>query len=120
MSRVALNGDAHCNAEPERHIVITCDLLVRGVGYARYNHSKWPGFGAAWADWVADVEVNRRTGESPLGTGESSSIPDTAAIANAIFDATGVRFRQPPFTPEVVLAGLTEHERQDFKYKNDL
>ncbi|MGH8819931.1 MAG: c-type cytochrome, partial [Rhodoferax sp.] len=33
-------------------------------------------------------------------------VPGTAAIANAIFDATGVRFRQPPFTPDVVRAAL--------------
>ena len=156
-----------------------------GVAYARYVHSKWPGFGAAWSAWVADVDVNRTTGEvhvkrvvvghdaglvinpagvehqvhgnvlqttsralkeqlridadtnlpasrewgsypilsfrgvpvievmqmprpdqPPLGVGESSSVPGTAAIANAIFDATGVRFRQPPFTPEVVRAAL--------------
>jgi nicotinate dehydrogenase subunit B len=38
-------------------------LRGQGVAYARYVHSKWPGFGAAWAAWVADVEVNRRTGE---------------------------------------------------------
>ena len=160
-------------------------LRGQGVAYARYIHSKWPGFGAAWAAWVADVEVNRRTGEvhvkrvvvghdagmtinpagvehqvhgnvvqttsralhesvpvrkqdntvatrewgsypilnfrqvpvidvlqmprpneAPLGAGESSSVPGTAAIANAIFDATGIRFRQPPFTPEVVRAAL--------------
>ncbi len=174
----------------------------QGFAYARYVHSKWPGFGAAWSAWVADVEVNRRTGEvhvrrvvcghdagqlvnpagvthqvhgniiqttsralkervtfaphdapalqatkealpgvrpagsvvvqdwgaypilnfrqvpvievlhmprpgeAPLGAGESSSVPGTAAIANAIFDATGVRFRAPPFTPEVVRGGL--------------
>jgi nicotinate dehydrogenase subunit B len=47
-----------------------------------------------------------RPGEPPMGAGESSSVPGTAAIANAIFDATGVRFRQPPFTPEVVRAAL--------------
>ncbi|MCW5235648.1 molybdopterin-dependent oxidoreductase [Verminephrobacter eiseniae] len=157
----------------------------QGFAYARYNHSPWPGFGAAWAAWVAEVEVNRKTGqvhvrrvvvgqdagllvnpagveqqvhgnvlqttsralkeqlrfdpvtqavdsrewgsypllnfrevpaieilhmprqdEAPLGVGESSSVPGTAAIANAIFDATGVRFRAPPFTPEVVRTGL--------------
>ena len=177
-------------------------LFGQGFAYARYVHSKWPGFGAAWSAWVADVEVNRKTGEvhvrrvvvghdagmlinpagvehqvhgnviqttsralkeqvsfaphsarelratqtaipgvrpagtvqnlewgsypilnfrevpvievlhmprqgeAPLGAGESSSVPGTAAIANAIFDATGVRFRSPPFTPEVVRAGL--------------
>lgn len=183
-------------------------LFGQGFAYARYIHSKWPGFGAAWAAWVADVEVNRRTGEvhvrrvvvghdagltvnpagvehqvhgnviqttsralkeevrfapaappagsaasqlpmktplpdmppagvvaarewgsypilhfrevpvievlqmprpgeSPLGAGESASVPGTAAIANAIFDATGVRLREPPFTPEKVLAALS-------------
>lgn len=178
-------------------------LFGQGFAYARYIHSKWPGFGAAWAAWVADVEVNRKTGEvhvrrvvvghdagllvnpagvehqvhgnviqttsralkervqfapqqqqqqgattgaqlpgvlpsgvvasrewggypiinfrevpvievmhmprpgePSLGAGESSSVPGTAAIANAIFDATGVRFRAPPFTPETVLAEL--------------
>jgi len=160
-------------------------LKGQGFAYSRYSHSKFPGFSAAWAAWVADVEVNRvtgdvhvsrvvvghdagmminpagvrhqvhgnvlqttsralkervevepsmnvpvarewgsypilsfrevpvvevmlmpRPGEAPLGAGESSSVPGTAAIANAIFDATGVRFREPPFTPEVVRAAL--------------
>ena len=160
-------------------------LHGQGFAYARYIHSKFPGFGAAWAAWVADVQVNPRTGEvhvsrvvvghdaglminplgvqqqvhgnvlqttsralkeqlridplqrtvasrdwgsypilqfsevpvvdvllmprpgePALGVGESASVPGTAAIANAIFDATGVRLRQPPFTPEVVRAAL--------------
>lgn len=160
-------------------------LQGQGVAYARYIHSKFPGFGAAWAAWVADVAVHRdtgevhvkrvvvgqdsglmvnplgvtqqvhgnvlqttsralkeqlavepqsrlpqsrewgsypilnfrevpvvdvllmpRPGEAPLGVGESASVPGTAAIANAIFDATGVRLRQPPFTPEVVRAAM--------------
>ena len=38
-------------------------LQGQGFAYARYVHSKWPGFGAAWAAWVADVEVHRQTGE---------------------------------------------------------
>ena len=38
-------------------------LFGQGFAYARYVHSKWPGFGAAWSAWVADVEVNRQTGE---------------------------------------------------------
>ena len=45
-------------------------------------------------------------GEPPLGGGKSASVPGAAAIANAIFDATGVRFRAPPFTPERVRAAL--------------
>ena len=155
----------------------------RGFAYALYVHSKFPGYGAAWSAWIADVAVNKTTGDvsvtrvvagqdsglvinpdgvrhqiegnviqstsralmeevafdrtsvatrewgaypimrfpdlpkidvlmlprqdqPPLGVGESASVPSAAAIANAIFDATGVRFREPPFTPERILKGL--------------
>lgn len=159
--------------------------IMRGQGfaYALYVHSKFPGFGAAWSAWVANVEVKRSTGEvsvtnviagqdtglminpagvqhqlhgnvvqatsrvlkeevrfdrkqvasrewgayplisfvevprvdalllkrdeyPPVGAGESATVPSAAAIANAIFDATGVRFNEVPFTPERVKAGL--------------
>ena len=51
------------------------------------------------------VLINRP--EMPaLGGGEPSIGPVAAAIANAIFDATGARLREAPFTPERVLAGL--------------
>ena len=46
--------------------------------------------------------------DSALGVGESAAVPSAAANANAIFDATGVRFREPPFKPERVLRGLCE------------
>src|SRR6195256_5729571 len=155
----------------------------RGFAYALYVHSTFPGYGAAWSAWIADVAVNKATGDvsvtrvvagqdsglminpdggrpqihgtviqstsralmeevsfdrasvtsrewgaypiikfpdipkidvlmlprqdqPPLGVGESAAVPSAAAIANAIFDATGVRFRELPFTPERILAGL--------------
>jgi CO/xanthine dehydrogenase Mo-binding subunit len=43
---------------------------------------------------------------APTGAGEASSRPTAAAIANAIHDATGVRLRQAPMTPERVKAGM--------------
>jgi nicotinate dehydrogenase subunit B len=159
----------------------------RGFAYALYVHSKFPGYGAAWSAWIADVAVNKATGDvsvtrvvagqdsglminpdgvrhqihgnviqstsralmeevsfernsvtsrewgaypiitfpdipkidvlmlprqdqPPLGVGESASVPSAAAIANAIFDATGVRFRELPFTPERILRGLRGEE----------
>lgn len=162
------------------------DVIVRGRGIAQaqYMHGTWPGHPSAWSAWVAEVAVNRNTGEidvtrlvvgqdtgmmvnpagvqhqihgniiqstsrvlkeradfaetgisiarewgsypiltfpelpaielvlmdrqtePPLGSGESASIPSAAAIANAVYDATGVRFREIPLTPERVLAGL--------------
>ena len=53
-----------------------------------------------------DVLMLPRQDQPPLGVGESASVPSAAAIANAIFDATGVRFRELPFTPERILRGL--------------
>lgn len=47
-----------------------------------------------------------RPGDPPLGVGESAAVPSAAAIANAIFDATGVRMREVPFTPERMRAAL--------------
>ncbi len=49
-----------------------------------------------------------REGDPPLGVGESAAVPSAAAIANAVFDATGVRMRAPPFTPEKMRAALAE------------
>jgi CO/xanthine dehydrogenase Mo-binding subunit len=42
----------------------------------------------------------------PYGAGEASLKPTMAAIANAIYDATGVRIRRVPFRDERVLAAL--------------
>jgi CO/xanthine dehydrogenase Mo-binding subunit len=53
-----------------------------------------------------EVAVIDRPGEPYLGTGEASQGPTSAALANAIFDATGVRFRRVPFTPDRIKAGL--------------
>ena len=35
----------------------------RGVAYARYIHSKFPGFGAAWSAWILDLKVHATSGK---------------------------------------------------------
>ncbi|HEX7267991.1 MAG TPA: molybdopterin cofactor-binding domain-containing protein [Streptosporangiaceae bacterium] len=47
-----------------------------------------------------------RPDQPSLGAGEGSQAPTGAAIANAIFAATGRRIAEIPFTPERVLAAL--------------
>ena len=42
------------------------------------------------------------------GLGEHGCIPTTAAIANAVYDATGKRLYELPLTPDRVLAALSE------------
>ena len=43
-----------------------------------------------------------RPGEPYLGSGEATQGPTAGAIANAVFDAIGVRLREIPFTPDRV------------------
>ena len=50
-----------------------------------------------------DVVLIDRPGEPYLGTGEAPGA-DWAALANAVFDASGVRFRRLPFTPDRIKA----------------
>ena len=92
--------------------------IVQGVSRALMEEVKFDSSGIKTLDWssypvirfpeVPEIEIvliNRP--EMPaLGGGEPLSAPIAAAIANAIFDATGARLRQAPFTPERVLAAL--------------
>jgi nicotinate dehydrogenase subunit B len=57
---------------------------------------------------VPEVEVVllNRPDQPALGVGEPSTCTTAAAVANAIFDATGARLRQIPFTPERVKAAM--------------
>jgi len=92
--------------------------IIQGVSRALMEEVKFDSSGIKTLDWksypvirfpdVPEIEIvliNRR--EMPaLGGGEPSSAPIAAAIANAVFDATGVRLREAPFTPERVMAGM--------------
>ena len=56
---------------------------------------------------IESVLIDRHDTEA-TGAGETAITVIAAAVGNAIFDATGVRVRQIPFTPERVKAALTE------------
>ncbi|NML45281.1 xanthine dehydrogenase family protein molybdopterin-binding subunit [Ramlibacter sp. G-1-2-2] len=49
-----------------------------------------------------DIELVQRLDQPPLGAGEAAAAPVPAALANAVFDATGRRVRSVPFTRERV------------------
>jgi nicotinate dehydrogenase subunit B len=68
----------------------------------------WKSYPVIRFEHVPDVEIVliNRPEMQPLGGGEPSIVPVTAAIANAIYDATGARMRQVPFTPQRVLGAM--------------
>jgi nicotinate dehydrogenase subunit B len=49
---------------------------------------------------LVEVAVLARPDEPPLGAGEASQGPASAAIANAVYRATGKRVRDLPITPD--------------------
>jgi nicotinate dehydrogenase subunit B len=53
-----------------------------------------------------DIALIDRPTEPPVGAGEAACTTVAAALANAVFDATGARLRTVPFTPERVKATL--------------
>jgi xanthine dehydrogenase molybdenum-binding subunit len=97
----------------------------QGMGYALMEHLQFdPDTGACVSGDFLDykmptavemppriesifIESNEPTG--PFGAkslSEPAIIVPAAAIANAVYNAVGVRFRELPITPEKVLAGL--------------
>ena len=60
----------------------------------------------------AEVDMINIPGEVSWGAGEPTATTIPAAITNAICDATGVRIRPVPFTPEKVLAAQRRQGRQ--------
>jgi nicotinate dehydrogenase subunit B len=73
---------------------------VTSVDWATYPILTFPG--------VPEVAIDLidRPNEKPWGAGEPTAAVVPAAIANAIYDATGARLRSVPFTPAKVLSVL--------------
>ena len=53
---------------------------------------------------AVEVELIAQPRSPSLGAGEAAQGPTAAAIANAVFDALGVRVRDLPITPERIIA----------------
>jgi CO/xanthine dehydrogenase Mo-binding subunit len=92
--------------------------ILQGVSRALLEEVQFDSTGQKNLDWNSYpvirfeqvpevvVELINRPEMQPLGGGEPSIVPVTAAIANAIFDATGARMRRVPFTSERVLSAM--------------
>lgn len=94
--------------------------FLQGVSRCLFEGVKSEGGQANSRDWrsypiltfpdVPQIEtvLIDQPGVDSTGVGEVGSVPTGAAIANAIFDATGARLHEIPFTPERVKAVLAQ------------
>jgi CO/xanthine dehydrogenase Mo-binding subunit len=94
--------------------------LMMAMSRAKYEGVRFDGHNVTSVDWVsypivemADVPdsveivmVNNHPDKPSTGAGEPSSRPMAAALSNALFDATSVRFRRVPFSPETLKAAF--------------
>ena len=71
------------------------------------------GFGMPPIECIM-VETNDPEGPfGAKGMGEAALLPTSAAIANAIFDAIGVRIKELPITPAKIIKALKEKEENE-------
>jgi CO/xanthine dehydrogenase Mo-binding subunit len=93
---------------------------IQGVSRALLEEVLYDQSGLQTLDWKSypilsferipeiDIVLINRPDLPALGGGEPSIGPVPAAIANAVFDATGARMRQAPLTRERVLRAMAE------------
>jgi len=89
--------------------------IVQGISRTLWEEVKFNNKNVTSVDWLSypilditetpekiDVVLINHPEIAPSGAGEPSIRPVAAAIANAIYDATGVRIRRVPFSPDRV------------------
>lgn len=107
-----INPDGTANQVEGGVIQTVSRVLMEQVRWNRLQvlSVDWASYPILRHDQVPRVEVDLidRPGEPSWGAGEPTACAIPAAIGNAVFDATGVRLRQIPFTPERVLAALPQ------------
>jgi len=92
---------------------------LQGLSRALLEQVTWDAQQVTSIDWrsykplylgaevpVIDTVLINQPNERAMGAGETAVTVVAAAIANAVFDATGARLRDVPFTPERVKAAL--------------
>lgn len=93
--------------------------IIWGLGYILQENIKLDGHGC-YTRYLSEYKLPRfsdippvdikfldnQAPGAPRGCGEMPVIPTLAAIANAVYDAVGIRFYSTPITPEKMLKAL--------------
>src|SRR5262245_66288194 len=94
---------------------------MHGISRALHKELSWDNHKITSVDWrtykpvflnaevpAIEIVLLNRPDMPAAGAGETAVTVTAGAIANAIFDATGLRLRQVPFTPERVKAAFAK------------
>jgi CO/xanthine dehydrogenase Mo-binding subunit len=106
----AINPDGVINQIEGGAIQATSWVLKERVRFdrQRITSTSWTEYPILRFSEVPDVEVEviQHPDIDPVGAGEAAHGPVTAAIANAVFDALGVRVRDLPITRDRIIAAM--------------
>ena len=109
-----VNPDGLRNQIEGNAIQATSRALKEAVAFdtSRVTSVDWRTYPIITFGEVPDIAIGLidRRHEKLLGAGEATTVVIAPAIGNAIFDATGKRLREVPFTPARVLAAMREPE----------
>jgi CO/xanthine dehydrogenase Mo-binding subunit len=106
----AINPDGVINQIEGGAIQATSWVLKERVRFdrQRITSNTWTSYPILRFSEVPEVQVEviQRPDSEPVGAGEAAHGPVTAAIANAVFDALGVRVRNLPITRDSLIAAM--------------
>jgi nicotinate dehydrogenase subunit B len=106
----AINPDGVINQIEGGAIQATSWVLKERVRFdkERITSNTWSAYPILRFSEVPEVQVEliARPDVEPVGAGEAAHGPVTAAIANAVFDALGVRVRNLPITRDSLIAAM--------------
>ena len=106
----AINPDGVINQIEGGAIQATSWVLKERVRFdrQRITSNTWAAYPILRFSEVPEVRVEliQRSDSEPLGAGEAAHGPVTGAIANAVFDALGVRVRDLPITRDSLIAAM--------------
>jgi nicotinate dehydrogenase subunit B len=105
---LGLERTIHCNIGMALSRVIYEEVMFDGDSVTSVDWVSYPIAESPDAPEEIDVVLINRPDKPAMGAGEPSTRPVSGAIANAFYDATGVRMRTAPLTPERVKAALAK------------
>jgi CO/xanthine dehydrogenase Mo-binding subunit len=107
---LVINPDGAANQIEGGAVQATSWTLKERVRFDRFNVTSdtWETYPILRFSEVPaiDVELLAGQGNPPLGIGECAQGPTAAAIANAVYDALGVRVRALPLTADQLIAAM--------------